>query len=415
HHLKPSQLAPFRVIGDDLSDNALDILKIKREENAYDALIEYISKPEEEQASQAPRLLYDQMMRVPEWVDWDQICRGQQVLWKYFFPITFVSCYSSFVYTLGSPATGKVISSAGYILSPDMLERLIETSQFNVDISTSLENLKPGKGDGWKAILQARFLHSHVRMRLQRLGKAHSKYYDIEKYGVAINQEDLMVVLIGIASFTWTIMEQKLGTPMSEAEKDDYLHLWRYIGFLMGCSEETLAFIPTVQKADAIRQSLMLHVVDIDASSAKLVSKAFKYIVAQPIFSLSIDSLGGTCDPLKVHMALAEHVVGREVWTVLEMEPATWAYRIVSQLIFTLFQLEGYLAPICRFWWDTRKEFITFLHKYLMERIVSRKKIGSSDKSSFEDSHRAMGGTFSMGIMVFMAILITYSCAFSKI
>ncbi|KAF9583088.1 hypothetical protein BGW38_010274 [Lunasporangiospora selenospora] len=81
HHLKPSQLAPFRVIGDDLSDNALDILKIKREENAYDALIEYISKPEEEQASQAPRLLYDQMMRVPEWVDWDQICRGQQVHW----------------------------------------------------------------------------------------------------------------------------------------------------------------------------------------------------------------------------------------------------------------------------------------------------------------------------------------------
>ncbi|KAF9583089.1 hypothetical protein BGW38_010275 [Lunasporangiospora selenospora] len=111
---------------------------------------------------------------------------------------------------------------------------------------------------------------------------------------------------------------------MSEAEKDDYLHLWRYIGFLLGCSEEFLAFTPTVQKADAIRQSLMLHVSDIDVSSAKLVSKAFKFITTKPIFSRSIDSLGGVLDPLKIHMALAERVVGREVWTVLEMEPATW-------------------------------------------------------------------------------------------
>jgi len=81
NHLPASRLEPLRRVGDELADNALEALKIKSGEDAYKALLAYVSRPEHEQKSPAPGLLMKQLMTIPEWVDWDQVARGQQVFW----------------------------------------------------------------------------------------------------------------------------------------------------------------------------------------------------------------------------------------------------------------------------------------------------------------------------------------------
>jgi len=80
-HIPASRLEPLRKIGDVLADNALEALQIKAGANALAELRAYVSRPESEQESPAPRLLMAQLMTVPDWVDWDQVRRGQDVYW----------------------------------------------------------------------------------------------------------------------------------------------------------------------------------------------------------------------------------------------------------------------------------------------------------------------------------------------
>ena len=78
-HHSASQLEPLRFLGDDLADNALKDLQIKTGQDAYKVLMAYTMRPESEQESPAPRLLLESMTAVPNWVDWEQVGRGQAV------------------------------------------------------------------------------------------------------------------------------------------------------------------------------------------------------------------------------------------------------------------------------------------------------------------------------------------------
>ena len=81
NHISASRLEPLRMIGDALADNALEALKIQPGEDAVAALKAYVARPESEQESPAPKLLMDQLMTIPDWVDWEQVRRGQKVYW----------------------------------------------------------------------------------------------------------------------------------------------------------------------------------------------------------------------------------------------------------------------------------------------------------------------------------------------
>lgn len=81
NHIPASRLEPLRKIGDVLADNALEALHIKPGVDALAELRAYVSRPESDQESPAPRLLMDQLMTVPDWLDWDQVRRGQDVYW----------------------------------------------------------------------------------------------------------------------------------------------------------------------------------------------------------------------------------------------------------------------------------------------------------------------------------------------
>ena len=80
-------------------------------------------------------------------------------------------------------------------------------------------------------MLSVRFLHAKVR---RRISQRTAEPWDAEVFGVPINQEDLAATLLAFSINVIHGIEKTLGRPLSDAEQEDYLHLWRLIGWLMG-------------------------------------------------------------------------------------------------------------------------------------------------------------------------------------
>ncbi|KAG0246603.1 hypothetical protein DFQ27_002902, partial [Actinomortierella ambigua] len=133
--------------------------------------------------SSAPRRLLDQLMHVPDWLDWKRIERGQDVFWRHVTYIAAGLVHFSLAGGYNSPKFMKVLTSTGYLTGNGTKARIYETSQFVTDVMRSIEHLRPGTGVAWKSIVQVRLLHSQVRCRLALLSKAHAKYYSIEYHG----------------------------------------------------------------------------------------------------------------------------------------------------------------------------------------------------------------------------------------
>ncbi|KAF9552211.1 hypothetical protein EC968_000840, partial [Mortierella alpina] len=101
------------------------------------------------------------------------------------------------------PKVMKVMNSTDYLYGKHSKQRIAETAQLLQQMVHSPEYLQPGSGPAWKFMVQTRFLHAGVRMRLLKKSRGHPKYHNIEEYGVPINQEDLLVVLFGMSALMW--------------------------------------------------------------------------------------------------------------------------------------------------------------------------------------------------------------------
>jgi ER-bound oxygenase mpaB/B'/Rubber oxygenase, catalytic domain len=80
----------------------------------------------------------------------------------------------------------------------------------------------------------------HAKVRRALLGRKGPRRWDVQKYGVPINQEDLATVLLAFLMNSLMGCEMLLGFPVPEQERLDFLAFWRYVGWLLGvdCFEE---------------------------------------------------------------------------------------------------------------------------------------------------------------------------------
>merc|ERR1712146_294518 len=98
---------------------------------------------------------------------------------------------------------------------------------------------------------------SHVRAML--LGRKGSNLWDSEFYGLPINQEDMLATLM---AFSINVLDsiEKIEGPfsLSVQDKENYLHLWRTIGYYIGVKEEHNKCIH-VNLAYGTVESIVLH------------------------------------------------------------------------------------------------------------------------------------------------------------
>ncbi|KAF9360132.1 hypothetical protein BGX34_007924 [Mortierella sp. NVP85] len=372
NHLPASRLAPLRRVGDELADNALEALKIKSGEDAYKALLAYVSRPEHEQESPAPGLLMKQLMTVPEWVDWDQVARGQQVFWRYCIFINQILLYNSLAGGFIAPGINKVLTSTGYLYGSKANERIWETSQFLLDVVHSLEYLTPGTGQAWKSIIQVRFLHAGVRARISKISRAHSKYYSVEEFGVPINQEDLLATLFSFSNTVWRGMEEKMNIIMPQQDREDYMHLWRYVGHVIGV-DDVLGATRSPEMADAGFDSILMHIVDPSEESGKLTALFLKSMAPGPKTTKVINALG-LPDPFKLHLVLTEGMVGKKMWKLFELPLMPKRYWFLKQMILWIGLVDLKLVSWMPWWFRLRSRMLRRIYARLITKNVGRER-----------------------------------------
>ena len=100
-----------------------------------------------------------------------------------------------------------------------------------------------------------RFLHTKVRSRIEKWGDKWEKHV----YGTPINQEDMAVTLLAFSFNVLHGIELTLNKPLSASDQSDYLHLWRYIGWLMGLDDDRNPCAGTVEEARIVLESIIMH------------------------------------------------------------------------------------------------------------------------------------------------------------
>lgn len=166
----------------------------------------------------------------PRWFDPARIIRGQKVFEKYALPIMTLLGGLSLPYCYAaSPGNKALYLSEKMRQSPG--KRLADTADFilSVCIPGSLEKNQEGSF----AINRTRLIHAIARYHILIKGSWE------DRWGMPINQEDMAGTNLAF-SYILLVGLQKSAHILSIREKEDFLFLWRYIGYQLHISNQLL-------------------------------------------------------------------------------------------------------------------------------------------------------------------------------
>ena len=166
----------------------------------------------------------------PEWVDWDLLARGARVYRRFGQNAADILVVLSLIggYRFGGP-TDLLVATGGLSGDATVL-RLAETQKWTVSLSVP-GALRPG-GEAWRLTLHVRAMHALVNNRF-------TPQWDVERWGLPINQADQASTL-GLFDAVVLLGVRALGVPVSRADSRAVMHLWKYVGWLMGVDDDML-------------------------------------------------------------------------------------------------------------------------------------------------------------------------------
>ncbi|WP_199429160.1 oxygenase MpaB family protein [Qaidamihabitans albus] len=197
----------------------------------------------------------------PYWVDQERVERGARAIVRTgllgLFPLGDMSLMGGY---LASRATKSLVGTGA--IERTASRRLVETATWWIDV-TSPGALRPGER-GYTSALRVRLVHAHVRAAMNRRDD-----WDYEAWDRPVNQVQTVGTLL-LFSLVYVLGMQLLGVRYTERERADIIHLWRYVGWLMGVSEELL---PATEE-DAWRLLWLLATTEFipDADSKRLAA-----------------------------------------------------------------------------------------------------------------------------------------------
>lgn len=256
----PARIIPHLDRGDPLADAALEALRAasvsEREQAIESALNDDGGKVPEPLAA-----LVASARQRPVWLDEERLGRAHEVFLRAGLLGGIALGLCSLVHGYAAPAGNKPLAFSGR-LKERADRRLAETGKFVADV-TEREGLRPG-ARGWRSVLRVRLMHAQVRRLLLESGR-----WSVEDWSHPINQHDMLATIL-LFSCVFIDGIRKLGVHVSPEEADDYQHLFRYVGVLIGV-EPTL--LPTTH-VEAMRLANLIRLTQgpPDEDSRELVS-----------------------------------------------------------------------------------------------------------------------------------------------
>lgn len=131
----------------------------------------------------------------------------------------------------GNAAINKPLMFTG-ALAGGAARRAAETRSFWVDVSR--EGGLAREGAGFRSAIHVRMMHGVLRRRIER-----QPGWSTAAWGVPINQGDMLATNLAFSLVFMTVLGA-MGFRFSRRERAGVLHLWRYVGYLMGIDETIL-------------------------------------------------------------------------------------------------------------------------------------------------------------------------------
>lgn len=249
----------------------------------------------------------------PYWLDHDRLERGAKAITRTgilgLFPLGDMALMGGYLASRATKslvATGQIENMAS--------RRLIETATWWIDVTTP-GNLRRGEV-GYASALRVRIVHAHVRAAMNR-----RLDWDYQAWDQPINQVQTAGTLL-LFSLVFVIGTRLLGIRYSERERADILHLWRYVGWLVGVAEELLP----ASEDDAWRLFWLLAATEfVPDEDSKRLAKALVRSNSQ----IGSGMLGKAVSLLsvRVHSSISRLVLGKKNADFLEIpnDPITQA------------------------------------------------------------------------------------------
>ncbi|WP_307622915.1 oxygenase MpaB family protein [Streptomyces sp. V3I7] len=185
---------------------------------------------------------------VPPWVDFELIERGAAVFRRFGRTANDVLLQLSLIggYRFGGPA--ELLVATGGLSGATAMRRLGETETWAHALA------QPGAmrrdGAGFRLTVHVRVMHALVNDRFENNGR-----WDAGEWGLPVNQSDQAGTL-GLFNSTLLLGARVLGWYVSAEDSRAVMHLWKYVGWLLGVNEDWL--FDTEREQNAFNYHILL-------------------------------------------------------------------------------------------------------------------------------------------------------------
>ncbi|MEU9271805.1 oxygenase MpaB family protein [Streptomyces sp. NPDC048251] len=169
---------------------------------------------------------------VPDWVDFDLVDEGGRVARRFGRNAADVMLQLALIGSYRFDGPPRLLVETGGLTGGSALRRVAETQHWATAVTG--HDAMRRSGPGFRLTVHVRLMHALVNHQAE-----HSGQWDTERWGLPVNQSDLAATL-GLFNAVQLLGVRLLGVRVTRAESRALMHLWKYVGHLLGVDEDWL-------------------------------------------------------------------------------------------------------------------------------------------------------------------------------